>query len=452
MSNQSSEPAKQSPPKELNSLQEAIEYAIQLHQKNELNGAEALYKKILELSPDQPDALHFLGMIRYQRGRPDEAISLIMQAIKQSPDHPDLYSNLGNILMVVDNADAALACYKSALELAPEKAGFHNNLGVLNRLTEQGESAEAEFNRAIELDPKHFRAYNNLGLLYESRGDTKAAIKYFCTSVTLRPQHPDGHKLLGIAYYMIGKLDEATEVYRKWLEQQPDNPLARHYYAACSGIDVPVRADDKYIEQTFDNFAGNFEEQLNNRLSYKAPELIVAALRKHLPQAAKQFDILDAGCGTGLCGPLIAAYAKQLTGVDLSAGMLQKAEGKECYDKLIKRELTAFLNAPEQAASWDVILSADTLCYFGPLERVIVAAQSALREGGLIVFSVEDGGERALPIGHVLNPHGRYAHHVNYVRKCLQDAGFAVLGVEHVTLRTEGGNPVLGLVVVGQAR
>jgi predicted TPR repeat methyltransferase len=276
-------------------------------------------------------------------------------------------------------------------------------------------------------------------------------VQHYFTSITLKPQHPDGRKLLGIAYYNIGQVEKAAEVFREWLEQQPDNPSARHYYAACSGVNVPDRAGDDYIEQCFDAFAGSFEEQLKVRLSYKAPELIVEAILKFLPPAASQFDILDAGCGTGLCGPLVVAHAARLVGVDLSAGMLQKAEGKECYDSLIKAELTAYLSAPEQVASYDVILSADTLCYFGPLESVIGAAYRSLRTGGMIAFSVEDGGERAKVTGYVINPHGRYAHDAGYVEKCLECAGFEVLGIEAAILRNEGGSPVHGLIVVGRA-
>ncbi len=228
---------------------------------------------------------------------------------------------------------------------------------------------------------------------------------------------------------------------------------------------MPERARDDYIVETFDRFADSFEEQLQVRLAYKAPELVTDALRPYLPAPEKQLHILDAGCGTGLCGPLVAPYAARLVGVDLSVGMLQKAEGKGCYDRLYRIELTEFLRQPAEAGAWielteflrqpaeagawDVILSADTLCYFGPLEAVAAAAHAALRPGGLFAFSVEDAGEEA-PDGHVLNPHGRYAHSAPYVRRSLEAAGFKVLGIDPAVLRTEGGKPVNGLIVVAQ--
>ncbi len=75
--------------------------------------------------------------------------------------------------------------------------------------------------------------------------------------------------------------------------------------------------------------------------------------------------VLDAGCGTGLCGPLLRPYASRLVGVDLSGGMLDHARRKEIYTDLVQSELTEFLAAQQRA--FDVIVAADTLVYFGDL-------------------------------------------------------------------------------------
>lgn len=432
------------------SLDEALRYAVELQRTHRLDAAETLFLRILDAVPGHPDALHYLGLLKFQRGRPDEAIDLLEQAIAGAPDFADFHGNLGNVLTALGRLEAAEASHRRAIALDGTRADFHSNLGVLFRVAGQGGLAEAEYWRAIELDPKHFRAYNNLGMLYAARDDIKSAVQYYCKSITLMPQHPDGYKLLGLAYYSTGQLEEAAEVFRQWLERHPEDPIARHMHAACSGRDVPERAGDDFIVETFDRFAESFEEQLQQRLNYRAPQLIVDAVQRYLPPPAKQFDILDAGCGTGLCGPLIAPWATQLVGVDLSVGMLHKAEGKGCYHRLYRVELTEFLNTPQESAGYDVILSADTLCYFGPLDAVSVAARQALRARGLFVFSVENAGDKA-PEGHLLNPHGRYAHTEPYARSCLSQSGFNVLAVDQVVLRTEGGMPVNGLVVVAQA-
>jgi predicted TPR repeat methyltransferase len=156
---------------------------------------------------------------------------------------------------------------------------------------------------------------------------------------------------------------------------------------------------------------------------------------------------LDAGCGTGLCGPLIAPYVSRLTGVDLSAGMLAKAHGRGVYDELVKGELTAYLAS--QTDAFDVIVSADTLVYFGPLEPVFGAASRALRSGGLLIFTVEDAVDGAEQ-GYRINPHGRYSHTRAYLNRTLPAAGLAVAALEPAVLRKEGGNPVAGLLVTAR--
>jgi predicted TPR repeat methyltransferase len=94
-----------------------------------------------------------------------------------------------------------------------------------------------------------------------------------------------------------------------------------------------------------------------------------------------------------------------------------------------------------------VVLSADTLCYFGPLDAVSRAAAGALRSGGWLVFTVERADEAAAPQGHRINPHGRYAHTRAYVETTLAEAGFERCAVVEDVLRQEAGSPVHGLVV-----
>jgi len=289
-----------------------------------------------------------------------------------------------------------------------------------------------------------------MGLLYAAQGRIKEAVSYYCQSIAMMPGNPDSRRLLGIAYYTLGRIEEAAEVFRQWLEEAPDHPVARHMYAACSGKDVPARAADDYIEHTFDRFAGSFDAQLQERLAYKAPEIVAEALAKALQASAAQLDILDAGCGTGLCGPLLRPFARQLIGVDLSSGMLSKAEAKQCYDVLEKAELTAFIAASKDG--FDAIISADTIVYFGTLDEVLQASRAALRPNGLLIFTVEKGEGKVADesLGYAINPHGRYAHTRAYLAAALARVDLEAGEMLEVALRSEGGEPVMGWVVTAR--
>jgi predicted TPR repeat methyltransferase len=147
-----------------------------------------------------------------------------------------------------------------------------------------------------------------------------------------------------------------------------------------------TRASDDYIRKIFDSFSDSFDMVLKG-FEYKAPFLVADAVKDIYRTSPQALTTLNAGCGTGLCGPLLKPYAKQIVGVDLSAGMLAKAEQRGCYDELIQAELTAFIQG--HSASYDVSVAADTPVYFGDLAMVAKAVAGAVRPGGHFVFTVE---------------------------------------------------------------
>src|SRR4051794_40854794 len=62
-----------------------LESAIRARQAGQLAEAKALYEQILAHDADQPDALHLLGVLANQVGRPDLAVSLIRRALARQP-------------------------------------------------------------------------------------------------------------------------------------------------------------------------------------------------------------------------------------------------------------------------------------------------------------------------------------------------------------------------------
>ncbi len=426
------------------SVEDALSLALQAHRVGHLDDAEALYRRIIEGDPSQPDAVHFLGVLLHQRGKSEEAIELIEQSICLDPDQPNRYNNLGNVLIEHGKLAEATEAYQKAIALQPGHADAYNNLGAVLRAQRRVDEAFAAYSKAIELNPEHADAHNNFGNLLSSQGRVKEAMAYYCKAITLCPHHPESRRLLGIAYYTLGQIDAAANVYREWLVDEPNHPVALHLLAACSGKDVPARASDAYVETSFDTFAGSFDAKLE-RLHYRAPQLIADALAAREATPAKRLIALDVGCGTGLCGPLIAPYVGQLIGVDLSSQMLAKAQQRGVYDELVRAELTGYLE--RHVDRFDLIVSADTLVYFGPLEAVFTAAAGALRTAGLLIFTVECASETAAGSGYQLNPNGRYSHSPAYLSRLLRQLGFANITLDSAVLRTEGGIPVAGLVV-----
>lgn len=426
------------------SLDEAVALANLLQRDEHLDEADAIYRAVLDAAPQHVDALHFAGVLAHRRGHTDDAVALIEQSLALAPDRADCYNNLGIVLQSAGRLDAAISAYQRAIALDPRHANAHSNLGVLLRARGRPLDAEASYRTAIELDAGHADAYTNLGILLNGLKRTGEAVACFCKAITLRPRHPDARRLLALAHCTLGEVNTAVAIFDEWLAEEPDNPIALHMRAACTGSGVPPRASNGFVERTFDGFAASFESKLE-KLSYRAPALVAAAVRDAGLQPEAGLEVLDAGCGTGLCGPLLVPYAARLVGVDLSGGMLAHARDKGVYSALIQEELSGFL--ADHVGAFDLIVSADTLVYFGALDEVFVRAAAALRANGLLVCTLE------LLIGgatdYHLEMHGRYSHAESYVERVLAGAGLRA-EIAHADLRLEAGIAVAGLVITAR--
>ncbi len=169
------------------------------------------------------------------------------------------------------------------------------------------------------------------------------------------------------------------------------------------------------------------------------------------PGSGRQYNILDIGCGTGLCGPLLKPLATSLTGVDLSPGMLDKARNRDVYDVLEEGELTAYMH--DNPGKFDVVTCVDTFVYFGDLSRSICSVQWSLKSRWLVVFHRGTASSRK-----IIHPAIGCAHMDAIAtpgttsRTLLTNAGLTVESSEDVVLRNEGGKPVSGLLFSAQKR
>jgi predicted TPR repeat methyltransferase len=428
------------------SVPEALRLAVLGHRRGQVEEAAEIYRRVLARAPDHVDALQFLGMALHQLGRSEEGVVSIRRALELDPSCEGAHNNLGNILKEMGRAGEAERAYRRVVQLNPANADALNNLGVALKEQARLEEAVAAYRQAIALQPRHADAWHNLGNALKKAGRIDEALSAYGEAIRLRPYHAEAYRNLARTLYAVGRADEATDVYRQWLAREPGHPVPRHMLAAGSGQEVPARAADDYVVATFDGFAASFDEVLA-RLDYRAPALVAESVRRMVGEPAGGLHVLDAGCGTGLCGPLLKPHARRLTGVDLSPRMIDKARGRGVYDELVAAELSGYLNETPEA--FDLVVAADTLCYFGELGPVLAAAARSLRRGGSLVFTLEAAESEPVE-GYRIEPHGRYRHGRAYVSRALAAAGLRLVGAEEAALRNEGALPVGGLVVTAR--
>jgi predicted TPR repeat methyltransferase len=420
-----------------------LQSAIKAHQAGQFATARIGYETVLARRPLDPDALHFYGVLKHNLKASEEGVALIRRSLQVAPQNPNAWLNLGNILLEQDKSGEAKAAYEQAAMLAPDLADAHYNLGICLRKIEDAPAAVRALDHAVALRPQHAPSHYQRGIAERDVGDLRAAEANFGRALELNSAYTEVYESLGVLLYRQDRIADAAKVYRAWAAQDPTNSTAAHLAAATSGEGTPERGSDAYVRETFDRFAATFDQKLAN-LGYRAPTLVVEALSAAVGQDAVLAKVLDAGCGTGLCGELLRSRARHLVGVDLSSGMINAARAKGHYDELHVAELSAFMRTYRD--TFDAIISADTFVYFGALEQAFLAAAQCLRRPGTLVFTLEEmpPDDRR---DYRLEPHGRYSHRLGYVESALARAGLQCLRHEPQVLRRERGADVSGLVI-----
>ena len=425
--------------------------SAQLRQGEHLAAIEAL-RSVLAERPDHPDALHLLGLWQHEQGDSTAAVASIRAAIAAwPPDDPVLagaWNNLGNVLLESGHGSDAVEAYRSSLAIDPANAPTWGNLATLLRRLGRPDEAVIAARAGVDHDPADPQGWFTLARALIETDDVAGGLRAHAHAVALGPVDSVGRDQVVRSLVLLGRLDDAAALYREWLRSEPGDPVLAHQLAAVEANPdaVPDRASTAYVEAVFDTFAGSFDVRLAG-LGYRAPQLVVDAIVRHLPGRAAPVAA-DLGCGTGLVGPVLRPHVAELTGCDLSVGMLELAERRGVYDHLFRVDLVEFLR--NEVARFDVITCADTLCYLGDLAEVAAGAAVSLRPGGVFACTVE-----ALPIGSAdrwtLTPSGRYAHADHYVRAVFEASGLDVVELRRDTLRTEAGLPVDGLVIAVRA-
>lgn len=197
-----------------------LDQGKQHHQAGRLSEAERSYRLALDMAPDQPEALHLLGLLAYRVHRYDQAIDLITRAIEASPAHPLYRFNLGVVAQRAGKKEEAVAAYGQALKLNPKYVEAQINLGnTLKELNRLDEAVQA-YQRALTLNPGHADTHNNLGVALKEQGRLTAAISSYREALRLKPTHQEALNNLGLALMEAGSIDEAIASFDQALAVQ----------------------------------------------------------------------------------------------------------------------------------------------------------------------------------------------------------------------------------------
>ena len=210
-------------------VEAALSAALKHHRAGRLGEAKHIYRQILAAQPDNPDALHLLGILSAQSGDNLRAAALIEKAIGVNPNNAAFHFNLANVYRALGRLPDAIAAYRRALAINPKFAAAHGNLGNTLRARGKPDEAVASYRRALAIDPNDAETHFNLGNALKDQGQLDEAVAAYRRAIAIKPDHDEAHFNYATVHKFvpgdpeIGKLKKLLE--RKSISEAQRIPL-----------------------------------------------------------------------------------------------------------------------------------------------------------------------------------------------------------------------------------
>ncbi len=194
--------------------------------------AAAIYQQVLEIVPDQPDAIHLLGLTLLAEKKFPQAIGLIQRATQLSPSSAVFWGNLGVAYRQAEDYGNAIVAYRKGISLDPQNAETWFNLGKSLRLIGESEEATKAFETSVKLKPNYLSPYLSLINDLVTKHELDAALQL--AEHANRRCGGSGDLLLskGAIFKKMRRMEEALKCYEQAVEFDPRNVDAMTRIAA----------------------------------------------------------------------------------------------------------------------------------------------------------------------------------------------------------------------------
>lgn len=407
--------------------------------------AVVLYKKIIKSEPDHLDANYMLGTLEAELNHPDRALTYLLKAERIEPGSHRVKNNLGNVYRLMGNFESAVHCYEEAIRLNQNMPEAYNNLAIIfNRLGES-DKAEACYQQAISLSPGFVEALANLGKYYLDNNRLEDAESCYTRILSGDAAHAIACDGMAECCMRQGDAGRATEYLNRYLlNSAEDRHGVRMKLAYLTGTALPEKHPAQLVHDTYEKKADSWDQDvLRAEMEFLGPAHINHAVSRYYADS-HDLKILDAGCGTGLCGEFLRPHAGLLQGADLSPHMLKQADKKGLYDVLFEADIESVMN--DNPEYYNLITASGVFIFFGNLETILTCAANALMPGGRIIFTTYKS-----PVSDVsVRSNIHFAHSENHISTATKLAGLKLEDILPVVHEYERGQPQAGYVVTGR--
>ena len=205
----------------------AMDEAAAHFRNRRFDAAEKVCARVLKAQPKFFDALHLMGVLKLEGGRPAAAIGFLESAAKLNPQSPQVLSNLARTLAALDRDQEALAAIDKALALAPGNLESLNGRGNVLLNLNRVDDAIAVFERALAIEPRFLNARASLGNALVHLGRHEQALAHYDAVLAAHPSHAETHYNRANALASLGRNADALAAYAQALSARPDYARAK---------------------------------------------------------------------------------------------------------------------------------------------------------------------------------------------------------------------------------
>ena len=349
--------------------------------------ADYFLKKALKINKYSVLQNNFFYISLAAKNQEEKIVSFGAKALDNRENNPVVWLALGNAYAVLGQNEAAGEAYET-----------------LSRLTEISDDIRLNWANVLIEEQKFEQAFDLLNQI----SDFSDTLFLLMRDVLF-------------AMRRTGRENEAREKAVFWRSMRPENPDVNYLCTAFLGEKTNESASLSFVRLINEVYAVEQAERAADRKKYFGPEILDRAVQALKLPIGRSMNVLDIGCGSGAAADILSDFSRPagtLTGIDVSDIALDFAVDKQVYNELEETDLISFCSTdPEK---YDLIAGLDSLFYFGDLTPVLTAVKTALKPGGIFVFTVraaESGRDFDLDI------YGRFKQGSRFVSECITAAG-----------------------------
>lgn len=185
------------------------------------NDSSALlnFKKVTELSRNNPDGWMGIAGIFYDRNNFDEAIRVLTEAQKYLPEEYHLYFLLGLSYQRKQQLPEAATALEKAVQINEKSVEAISSLALVYDAMQRKQDSDSLYEHALQIDAHNHLVLNNYAYsLAERNLSLERALRMSKEAVEQQPENQSYLDTYGWIYYQMGRFEEAEKYIRKAVE------------------------------------------------------------------------------------------------------------------------------------------------------------------------------------------------------------------------------------------